>query len=285
MIRVRRPTDARSFLAQAGPFLTEREAEHNLLLGICSSLLRDPTAFGEGSGYLAIVEDDDRVIGAAVRTPPYNIVLSEIDDVPAIRSLVLDALDALGSLPGVVGPGQAASAFARSWCERAGGAAALRMANRIYRASHATPPSGVPGAMRAYRDDDHPLTIRWLDAFAREALPEESADHSSDDLLRRRLSDPDGDVRFWDVEGMTVSMACFGQRTPNGIRVGPVFTPSAFRGNGYASALVGQMTAELLGGAHRFCFLFTDLANPTANGIYQRIGYEAVSDVEQYAFV
>ena len=58
----------------------------------------------------------------------------------------------------------------------------------------------------------------------------------------------------------------------------------ALRGNGYASGLVGRMTAELLG-LHRFCFLFTDLANPTANGIYQRIGYEAVSDVEHYAFV
>ena len=45
------------------------------------------------------------------------------------------------------------------------------------------------------------------------------------------------------------------------------------------------MTAELLDGLHRYCFLFTDLANPTANGIYQRIGYEAVSDVEHYAFV
>ena len=44
------------------------------------------------------------------------------------------------------------------------------------------------------------------------------------------------------------------------------------------------MTAELLL-LHRFGFLFTDLANPTANGIYQRIGYEAVSDVEHYAFV
>ena len=75
-----------------------------------------------------------------------------------------------------------------------------------------------------------------------------------------------------------VSLASFGQRTPNGIRVGPVYTPPGLRGNGYASALVGQMTAELLG-LHRFCFLFTDLANPTANGIYQRIGYEAVSDV------
>lgn len=34
----------------------------------------------------------------------------------------------------------------------------------------------------------------------------------------------------------------------------------------------------------RFCFLFTDLANPTSNSIYQRAGYEPVYDVDQYAF-
>jgi len=159
------------------------------------------------------------------------------------------------------------------------------MANRIYRASRATPPSGVPGAMRTYRNDDHALAIRWLDAFVREAFPDDATDESADDILQRRRADPDGDVRFWEVDDACVSLASFGQRTPNGIRVGPVYTPPEFRGNGYASALVGRMTAELLDGAHRYCFLFTDLANPTANGIYQRIGYEAVSDVQHYAFV
>ena len=284
MIRVRRSLDARSFLADAGPFLGEREAEHNLLLGICSSLLRDPEPYGPGPAYFAIVEDGDRVIGAALCTPPHNVVLSETDDPAAMGPLVRDAHDAMKSIPGVMGPRLAASAFAREWCELAGRAATRRMANRIYRASSATATTGVPGAMRAYREDDRELTIRWLDAFVREALPDEATDEPSEDVLRRRLGDPDGDVRLWDVDGTPTSLASFGQRTPNGIRVGPVYTPPGSRGRGYASALVGQMTAELLQ-LHRFCFLFTDLANPTANDIYQRIGYEAVSDVEHYAFV
>ena len=285
MIRVRRSPDAGSFLADAGPFLSEREAEHNLLFGICASLLHNPSAFGLGAPYLAIAEHDSRVVAAAVRTPPHNVVLSVTDDVAAIGSLAQDAHDATGSLPGVVGPSDVATAFARAWCDLVGCAATRRMANRIYRASHVTLPSGVPGAMRAYRDDDHALATNWLDAFVREALPDEAADESSDDMLQRRLADPDGDVRFWEIDGTCVSLASYGQRTPNGIRVGPVYTPPGLRGKGYASALVGRMTAELLDGPHRYCFLFTDLANLTANGIYQRIGYEAVSDVEHYAFV
>jgi predicted GNAT family acetyltransferase len=285
MIRVRRPPDVQSFLAEAGPFLAEREAEHNLLFGICSLLVRDPRPFGEGLPYLAISHDGERIVGAAVRTPPHNLVLSETDDLAAVEPLVRDVRDAFGTLPGVLGPGNVAAAFVRAWCQREGGGATLTMANRIYRASSATPPRGVAGTMRPYRDDDHDLTIRWYDAFFREALPEEALNDPTEAQIRRRLDDPEGGLRIWEVEGRSMSLAGFGSRTPNGIRVGPVYTPPELRGKGYASALVGRMTAALIEGGHRYCFLFTDLANPTSNAIYQRIGYEAVTDVDQYAFV
>ena len=285
MILVRRPPDVLTFLAEAGPFLAEREAEHNLLFGICSLLIRDPAPFGEGPAYLAIAETEGRIVGAAIRTPPHNLVLSETDDLAVIEPLVRDVRDAVGTLPGVLGPGKTASAFVRAWREHEGGGATLTMSNRIYRASMATPPSGVAGAMRRYRDDDHDLTIRWFDAFLKEALPDEAMREPTEALLRRRLDDPDGGLRLWEDEGRPVSLAGFGSRTPNGIRVGPVYTPPDSRRKGYAGALVGWMTAALLEGPHRYCFLFTDLANPTSNGIYQRIGYEAVTDVDQYAFV
>ncbi|MGZ6545341.1 MAG: GNAT family N-acetyltransferase [Actinomycetota bacterium] len=284
MIRVRRLPDVETFLAQAGPFLAEREAEHNLVFGICSQLVRDPRAFGEAP-YLAIEEDGGRIVGAAIRTAPYNLVLSETDDLAAIEPLVRDVHSSVGTLPGVLGPGKAASVFVRAWCERGSGNATLAMSSRIYRAAKATPPGGIAGAMRPARDTDRELLIRWGDAFASEALPEDATIEPSEVMVERRRGDPDGGWRLWEDQGRVVSLAGFGSRTPNGIRVGPVYTPPESRGKGYASALVGQMTAELLDGRHRFCFLFTDLANPTSNGIYQRIGYEAVTDVDQYAFV
>jgi predicted GNAT family acetyltransferase len=285
MIRVRRPPDVQTFLAEAGPFLAEREAEHNLLFGICSQLIRDPNPFGNGPPYLAFTEGDGGIVGTAVRTPPHNLVLSETDDLAAIEPLVQDVRSVVETLPGVLGPGKAASAFVRAWCEREGGGATLTMVNRIYRASTARPPSGIAGAMRSYREADHDLTIGWLDAFVQEALPEEALGDPTETLIRRRLADPDGGLRFWEDEGRPVSLAGFGSRTPNGIRVGPVYTPPEFRRKGFASALVARMSASLLEGGHRFCFLFTDLANPTSNGVYQRIGYEAVTEVDQYAFV
>jgi hypothetical protein len=34
----------------------------------------------------------------------------------------------------------------------------------------------------------------------------------------------------------------------------------------------------------KLCFLFTNLANPTSNKIYKRIGYRRVCDVDEYRF-
>ena len=59
-----------------------------------------------------------------------------------------------------------------------------------------------------------------------------------------------------------------------------MYTPPELRGRGYATALTAELSQRLLDGrlfegGRRFCFLYTDLANPTSNAIYERIGYRA----------
>ncbi len=95
-----------------------------------------------------------------------------------------------------------------------------------------------------------------------------------------------GDGRWmylWDDDG-PVSMCGASGETPNGIRVAPVYTPPGLRGRGYASACVAAVTQAQFDRGRRFCFLYTDLANPTSNKIYQAIGYEPVCDVDEYRF-
>jgi hypothetical protein len=69
------------------------------------------------------------------------------------------------------------------------------------------------------------------------------------------------------------------------MRVGPVYTPPAERRRGYAGALVAALSQRLLDEGREFCFLFTDLANPTSNHVYQEIGYEPVCEVTQWRVV
>jgi predicted GNAT family acetyltransferase len=105
-------------------------------------------------------------------------------------------------------------------------------------------------------------------------------------MLDVRLSGAE-DAGLWvsRVGGVPVSLAGFGGRTPHGIRVGPVYTPPEHRRHGYATELVAEMTKHLLTGDRRFCFLYTDLSNPTPNAIYERIGYRIVCESTEYAFV
>jgi hypothetical protein len=72
--------------------------------------------------------------------------------------------------------------------------------------------------------------------------------------------------------------------TPNGIRIGPVYTPPEHRRRGYGSAVTAAVSARHLSAGRRFCFLYTDLENSTSNKIYVDIGYEPVCDSVDYAF-
>src|SRR6478672_3566304 len=120
---IRRFQDVDAYLEAAGPFLVAREAEHNLIFGICSSLRETPERYGEP--YLAVVDRDDTVVAAAIQTPPFRLVLSEVDDPSAIDALVEDTLDR--TLPGVTGPAERVGVFAATWNVRGGPTATLAM--------------------------------------------------------------------------------------------------------------------------------------------------------------
>ena len=83
---------------------------------------------------------------------------------------------------------------------------------------------------------------------------------------------------MWEDVGQPVSLAGVGRPTAHSMSVGPVFTPVEFRGNGYATSLVAQVSQEILDSGKTMATLYTDLSNPTSNAIYQRIGYRRVGD-------
>ena len=87
MPEVERLADVDAFVAVAGAFLEAREAEHNLILGICSNLRAGTRPAVAGPVDFAIVRTSGTPVLAAIRTPPYHLVLSEVDDGAAIPAL------------------------------------------------------------------------------------------------------------------------------------------------------------------------------------------------------
>jgi uncharacterized protein len=277
-VKLRVVEDAAAFLDAAGPLLLADEARHNLILGLAGTLRDDPALYPQRR--LWLVEDGPEVVGAALRTPPLNLILARPRSDAALEQL---AATVDGDLPGVVGALPEVEDFAAAWAERTGATPRLAFRQGVYALEHVRPVGDVPGRMRPATPDDRPLLLDWSRAFGVEAGPEDPPDEER--VVRgvdHRLSSPRAGLVLWEHDG-PVCLAGFGGHTPNGIRIGPVYTPPERRGRGYASALVAELSAELLSQGRRFCFLYTDLANPTANRIYERIGYERVCESAEIA--
>jgi predicted GNAT family acetyltransferase len=281
-MRLSRFQTARDFLACAEGFLVAHEAEHNLLLGLCSLLSFKPDLY-PSEPYFAAVQQDNEVITAAMMTPPHQLVLSLGDSRKALHMLAHDARQFRPDTPGVVGPTPVSLHFSEIWHTLTDTFHKSR-AERIYKLKKVKPPARVSGQMRRATEADRALLLEWIKQFQEEAFGEidEAAAKRSVNSALTMPPDMRG-VYLWE-DTRPVALTGYSGPTPDGMRIGPVYTPPEFRRRGYASALVAGVSQYLLDTGRKFCFLFTDLANPTSNKIYMQIGYEPVCDVDEYKF-
>jgi len=267
-LRVKRFAAPQAFLSHAGPFLLQFETENALLLGVA----------GEGAeGYYAVAERGGRVAVAAFRTWPGRAAITRCAEPAAIRMLCADLLAVCPDLNSVLGPEPWARECAEVLAEACGGDAKLIMAQRIHALERVQPPAGLPaGRLRMGTGADLALLSAWSGAFL------EAVGMEGDGRTLAESKVEAGQLFVWEDE-QPVAMAGWSGKTPTGVRVNFVYTPPAARGRGYATACVAALSQLLLDRGNRFCCLYTDLANPTSNAIYRRIGYEPVSDAGLYA--
>jgi GNAT superfamily N-acetyltransferase len=281
-VDVRRIDDPAEFLARAGPLLLQDEARHNLILGIAATLREHPDFYPTRRLWLA--ESETAVHGAALRTPPHNLVLARpVGDaaVDALAEAVADDDDP----PGLVAAVPEVDAFLAAWERRTGRTPARRRSQGIYALEHVESVPRPEGRPRDADTGDEELACAWWRDFAIEALGDAEPDERQvAHAVRHRLEADGWGIALWELGDRVVSLAGFGGQTPNGIRIGPVYTPPELRGHGYATALVADLGAKLLASGRRFCFLYTDLANPISNRIYERIGYEWVCESAEVVF-
>ncbi len=283
-MEVRRLDDPRAFLAEAAPFLLRDEARHNLVFGVLDTLINHPSVYP--AWHLWLVRDGGKLAGAALQTPPHNLLLAQPRNEDVLDALARAIHAGGASLPGVSGVVPEAVEFAHRWIALAGGSARPRMRQGVYSLRQVKEPPRARGTPRRAVEADLDLIVDWTAAFAEEV--EVGVVHDRDQrrrLVGGRLA-PGDEAGFWLWEdgGDVVSLTGFNRVTPNGARVGPVYTPPELRGRGYATTLVADVSSWLLGTGVGFCFLYTDLANPTSNAIYRRIGYEQVFEAVDLAF-
>ena len=290
-MELKRFDSASDFLKHARAPLEVEEAANNLIVGIAARVAEHPEQL-KFAAYFATVDEGARLVAAAVRTPPHRVIVhsSPGSDPAPLRLILEDVLDhaacfAPGSPPGqiagVVAHSAVALAFAQLWQERTGKPFRAGKSLRIYELRQVTPPVGVPGHLRPARDDEVDLLAEWILNFNFDASLPASAIEARELAERRTAS---GDIFIWQDGGRPVSMAAKARPSSHGITVTLVYTPCELRNRGYASACVAALSQQMLDAGWEFCTLYTDLANPTSNSIYQRIGYRPVCDSNEYDF-
>ncbi len=270
--------DAYAFLAQVKDFLVRREAENNLVLGILAGIIDGRQTFSDEPPLMLAVENATGIQLVALRTPPHNLLLSTAENDGAIKELARELYDAGHRLPGVNASSREANVFAEAWSDISGATARLAESQRIYSLERLNPPRPVRGELRRCDGRDLALATEWMNAFVRDiGEPQVSTD------ARRWIGARNAGLFFW-IDGSPVAMAGFSGPTPHGIRIGMVYTPPKMRRRGYASVCVAALSQRMLDEGRKFCFLYTDLANPTSNHIYQEIGYRPVCDSAMLMF-
>jgi GNAT superfamily N-acetyltransferase len=200
-----------------------------------------------------------------------------------VAAALAETFAARGRFPAwVMADTTTAPSFAAAWERRTGQPARVGRRSRLYRLGRLLPPDpGAPGRARVATAADSGLLLDWLEAFGREA------DGGGGPDLQRTVADrlSYGGLTLWETAGGPVSMAGVTRAVAGQARVGPVYTPPERRGQGFGGAVTAAVSQAAKDAGVGEVLLYTDLANPTSNALYQRLGYEPVSDSVQLLFL
>lgn len=269
------PTDdAEQALTDAAAFLTGKPVEHNQVLTLLTERRHRPAP-----GRYWTVRSGGETIGFAMQSPgekPLLLTPMSREAVETVAAVV--AADEDMTLPGVTAEAGTAAAFAGCWSELAAGRVDVREGQRLYLLGELSLVHGVPGDLRQAREEERGLLTEWVTAFCVDtgAPAGDPAEMVGQEMAAGRLF-------VWDDRG-AVSVARATTGAAGVSRIGFVYTPPELRGRGYALGCVGALSQRVRDVEGLECVLYTQLANPTSNGIYRRLGYRAVTEVLTYGF-
>lgn len=263
------------FLAAAGDHLRAEPVLHTVPLTVLDSLgKRGDSAFGDDPPLYGWHDAADGVVdGAFLQTPPYPLLVATLP-AGSVTGLI-SRLGAGAALPESINlPSPDEAGFSAAWARQTGGSATAAERSRLFRLGRLVPPEPVPpGAARVAGPGDRELLIDWHVAFGQEtgaALP------GADRLVDDRLSH--SGLTLWEAGGVPAAMAGSTRAVAGVVRIAGVYTVPACRQHGYGGAVTTATSQAALDAGASAVALFTNLANPISNALYQRLGYRPVCD-------
>lgn len=274
--------DVHDFYNDTYDVLMHHESQNMIPLGniIIGHIGEDKTDWRDPVNWLmATVSDANGIRITAIMTPPYNITLYATDNIINLEAIncLIDGLEDY-EIPGVTTEKNLAEYFAKKYADRKGLNFEITMSQCIYELKEVNPDIKQFGVVRLLDEKDMYFFPYWAEAFdsaniygkTEMSIPQEETSY------RYRLSTKK--LYVLEDNGIPVSMAGYTREMQTAIGVAFVYTPPYYRGKGYASSCVAQISQIALDKGFTKCVLYTDLSNPTSNSIYQKIGYTAICD-------
>ena len=251
------------------PFLEAYEQENNLILGVLRSSqlpLFMATATKEGELVFVMLQTHHQQAIVAKSAP------LEKDD---IREIAQQLAIAYPDVPGLIGEKQMVECLAEQLVDFQNKSIQIKMKQGVYGLKQVKKKAGNNGIFRRIELKEQGLIEDWVYCFCEEvnlSITKEEAVHTAAELIESQR------LFGWEVEGQLVSMAAVTRPTKHNITINFVYTPKAERKKGYALNCVSALSQYMLDNGYATTSLYTDLANPTSNKIYQEIGYELIME-------
>jgi len=280
--------DVHEFYKDTYDVLMRHEEQNILPLGniIIGHEGKDKSQWRDPANWLmATVSDENGVRLTAIMTPPHNLTLYATDNIidPKAINCLIDGLKDY-NIPGVTTEKSLAEYFAQEYTRQKGLTYKTGMNQRIYGLTAVNPEVKQFGKLRLIEEKDMSFFPYWFEAFnsaitygKKEMLIPQDGEVYRQRILVKRLY-------VLEVDGIPVSMAGFSRAVSTAICVSYVYTPTYFRGRGYASSCVAKLSQKALDDGFAKCVLYTDLRNPISNSIYQKIGYRPICDSVMLGF-
>jgi GNAT superfamily N-acetyltransferase len=273
--------DAEEFARLAGPLLEPDPLRHTMVLTVLHGVRHGSVV----PASMLTVHEGRATVGALLRTPGHAALVSALP----VRYAAA-AVDALvrhdPEVDGAMAPAEEAEGFAAAWAARTGASVEIALRMRLFALEKLHAPSGVPGAARCVGVDDEAgidLLARWRHAFDLELDGAWRHPETPRSAVAQALASGAGEL-VWEVGGRPVAQATARAVTAGMSRIGPVYTPPEHRRHGYAAAATSAASRWALDQGARHVLLYTDLANPTTNRLYPRLGYRPRYDALELRF-
>ena len=264
-------SDFEDYAARTADLLASNPAEHTVPLTVLETIRRGHR-WSDEAMLFGWFEDGGEVRGAVFRTPPFELLLAVVPE-EATDELVAALRAAGAAVPGVNGDVEGVDRFVEAWTAATGERGTTKLALDLYELGTLQHPEPRPaGSGRVAEDADLDVAVRFYTAFQEEA-PTPLTDVLP--VVRERMEDRR--LWLWDDEaGLPVSLAARTSAVAGVARIAPVYTPPEHRRHGYATAVTAACTADALARDAERVVLYTDVADPSANAMYQRIGFRPI---------